>query len=604
MMKSWLLLFLLLLQTTVSFLSDPGVACTDHSDCTVLGHRYGCLLYRCADFTDHSLVSCTTQEDCCAQEDGGCEEDKYTCVRTYLPPYPEGFCLLSSSLHSCSSQSSCPGTPGLTSCCGEWCCPTEYYSQWRNFSCFSHVQCRAWSTGQYCCPDSTCCHSLPDYQDYYAYDYDTMQYTTDTDTTTEGLYENYQQYHGDTTYGYSYDGDDMNTNSTENENESNKSEIAESDNLSSHDDAFIESETEDVAGLNKNEKYDFFPVKDIFSQNNSTRKKADNELLNKNLGEEVDIVSLQDSSEFDDSDENLDSTLHYEIISNTIEPQEESREQDSADSEKDIDSVGEDNASLENTDEEINFFPSEHVLLTIEAENITENIESEIALEDTSPVTLGSTSIEEDLFDGFANEVSVFTSNYTENETATESSEFETFTIFENTVTVEEGSGLEFPDSAENVFVEQIEDDSSAQTVETLDNINEDFEITTSSGDLSLSVFENSGDVEQDDDEIESDTEQPTNIKSVKVRVNVKSADYVNSENEIVKNKLKFHTPEEFVSDITRQIESGGDGLNVWSKDQDIFDSQNGSGLSELNSFMLFMCSLILLLNFKCSFQK
>ena len=97
-------------------------------------------------------------------------------------------------------------------------------------------------------------------------------------------------------------------------------------------------------------------------------------------------------------------------------------------------------------------------------------------------------------------------------------------------------------------------------------------------------------------------SKQVTNIKSVKVRVNVKSADYVNSD--IVKNKLKFHTPEEFVSDITRQIESGGDGLNVWSEDQDIFDSHNGSGLSELNNCMLFMCSLILSLNFKCCFQK
>ena len=69
------------------------------------------------------------------------------------------------------------------------------------------MQCRAWSTGQYCCPDSICCHSLPDYQDYYAYDYDTLQYTTNTDSTTEGYHDYYandtwqdhhQQYREDT----------------------------------------------------------------------------------------------------------------------------------------------------------------------------------------------------------------------------------------------------------------------------------------------------------------------------------------------------------------------------------------------------------------------
>ena len=69
------------MMTLVEMSSMTSVACTDHSDCIVLGHRYGCLLYRCADFTDHSLVSCTTQEDCCGEEEGGCEEDLYTCVR-------------------------------------------------------------------------------------------------------------------------------------------------------------------------------------------------------------------------------------------------------------------------------------------------------------------------------------------------------------------------------------------------------------------------------------------------------------------------------------------------------------------------------------------
>ena len=34
------------------------------AQCTVLGQRYGCPLYRCTDFTDHSLVSCITRLLC------------------------------------------------------------------------------------------------------------------------------------------------------------------------------------------------------------------------------------------------------------------------------------------------------------------------------------------------------------------------------------------------------------------------------------------------------------------------------------------------------------------------------------------------------------
>ena len=58
MTKCSLSLFLLL-SLEIKMSKMTSVAWTDHSDCTVLGHRYGCLLYRCADFTDHSLVSCT-----------------------------------------------------------------------------------------------------------------------------------------------------------------------------------------------------------------------------------------------------------------------------------------------------------------------------------------------------------------------------------------------------------------------------------------------------------------------------------------------------------------------------------------------------------------
>ena len=86
MMKCCLFSLLLLsMQTSMlSMLEMSGMtsmACTDHSDCTVLGHRYGCLLYRCADYTDTSMLSCTEQEDCCQEEGAHCQDDFYTCVR-------------------------------------------------------------------------------------------------------------------------------------------------------------------------------------------------------------------------------------------------------------------------------------------------------------------------------------------------------------------------------------------------------------------------------------------------------------------------------------------------------------------------------------------
>merc|ERR1711892_1012117 len=352
-------------------LPDPGVACTDHSDCTVLGHRYGCLLYRCADYTDTSRRTCQAQEDCCQGEED-CQEEEYTCVRTYLPPHPEGFCLYSSSMQSCSSQSPCPGTGGLTECCGEWCCPTEFYSQWQNFSCFSHTQCRAWSTGQYCCPDSTCCHSLPDYQEYYDYDYQTGQYTTaDTDTATLGQYYDYQ-YHGDTsTQGYS-------------------------DKEYSHNhtgDAFIQTVTEDVAeNVDNNEKYDFFPVKDIF-QKGLIDLDSEEESSKSDESEEVNIVSLVDTSEKEESQESPDSTLHYEIISNTVE---------STDSENIIFSVDEDTSV--DTEDAINRLNEiNHNLLTdVAAENSIEKDEVDTIIKKT--YSLSCETIEEDVLDNSADE--------------------------------------------------------------------------------------------------------------------------------------------------------------------------------------------------------
>ena len=152
----------------------PEVACLDHSDCTQLGHKFGCLLYRCVD---HSLVqSCQSAQDC---------PEDWDCIRTRLPGYPPGLCVPQSSLLACSA--SC-------TCCGQTCCPPSYQSQWADMSCVSDQQCRAWATGQFCCEEGRCCDSREDYQeDYslyqYQYDYYNNNYSDYYDTYTTHHYQ-------------------------------------------------------------------------------------------------------------------------------------------------------------------------------------------------------------------------------------------------------------------------------------------------------------------------------------------------------------------------------------------------------------------------------
>merc|ERR1719250_214508 len=516
---------------------DPGVACTDHSDCTVLGHRYGCLLYKCTDYTDTSLLSCQDQEDCCQGDDECQETGLYTCVRTYLPPHPEGFCLLSSTLSPCSSQSSCSGDQG---CCGDWCCPAEYFSQWQNFSCFSHQQCRAWHTGQYCCPDSSCCMSLPDYEDYYSYDYHTGQYSEDSYTTTMGYYD----YQGYTDNPFKIGGDT-------NEDEVNS--------------AFNEQVTENE------ETIDFFPVKDVFKNMAMGQGDVEDVLKEKERGE-VDIVSLQDTSEEDESNTSLDSTLHYEIISNNVYP---------------IEDANEHNDSLEETDDvknslngaAINFFPSDHVLLIAMPENITETADTEVAVEEGSSLE-NITQDQEDLFDysgdTSANIADITTippdydiesvTDITEN---TETAEFESVT---NSIAKDMGSGLELPEEALNTHVEQIIGEGSAETDDTMDTvIKEGFEITTNVVDY---LFEEGGSGDIELSELKPD-ENVSNIKSVKVKVNVKSAEHLNADYNLVEKKSQ--SLGEFPSDIPNHNESGAKELKVFNKDKAVLSGHSGS---------------------------
>ena len=74
MSPAWLLCLWLAVLT--SSLRDPleeegpEVACLDHSDCTRLGHKFGCLVWRCVD---HSLTTgCISAQDCGDEADFQC----------------------------------------------------------------------------------------------------------------------------------------------------------------------------------------------------------------------------------------------------------------------------------------------------------------------------------------------------------------------------------------------------------------------------------------------------------------------------------------------------------------------------------------------------
>jgi len=133
-------------------LTEKG--CLDHSDCTLLGYKYGCLVYKCVDYS--KVIGCDEYKLCPSDE-------KYECIRTYLPGYSEGVCVAASSLNQCDTET--------CSCCGQYCCPEKYHDQWKQTPCVTHTQCRSWGTGQYCCPDNQCCNVMPSYDYYYDYDY-------------------------------------------------------------------------------------------------------------------------------------------------------------------------------------------------------------------------------------------------------------------------------------------------------------------------------------------------------------------------------------------------------------------------------------------------
>ena len=73
-------IIVIILQLTVSYsqynplMDDPtDRGCLDHSDCTVLGYKFGCLLYKCIDYS--VVTGC--------DEFLHCPSDKQQCIRYF-----------------------------------------------------------------------------------------------------------------------------------------------------------------------------------------------------------------------------------------------------------------------------------------------------------------------------------------------------------------------------------------------------------------------------------------------------------------------------------------------------------------------------------------
>jgi len=236
-------------------------------------------------------------------------------------------------------------------------------------------------------------------------------------------------------------------------------------------------------------------------------------------------------------------------------------------------------------------------------ENITETADTEVAVEEGSSLE-NITLDQEDLFDSSGDisadiaDITTIPPDYdiesvtdiTEN---TEAAEFESVT---NSIAKDMGSGLELPEEALNTHVEQIIGEGSAETDDTMDTvIKEGFEITTNVVDY---LFEESGSGDIELSELKPD-ENVSNIKSVKVKVNVKSAEHLNADYNLAENKSQ--SPGEFASDITNHNESGAKELKVFSKDKAVLSSHSGSEVFKCNNIVVLCISLLVLsLNLKC----
>jgi len=123
-----------------------GVACIDDSDCTVLGHKYVCYLYKCINWVSHNQ---------CHHSHPQCPHNHHCHRLTTVFDEHEHICV--PKLAQCEKHSDCKRHH---KCCKNTCCPKHYFEQWKSFSCVIDEQCVEWNTGQRCCSGGKCCDDM------------------------------------------------------------------------------------------------------------------------------------------------------------------------------------------------------------------------------------------------------------------------------------------------------------------------------------------------------------------------------------------------------------------------------------------------------------
>ena len=99
------------------------VACIDDSDCTQLGHKFVCHLYKCINWVEQT--PCSLSSPCHQQEE---QEEECQRVSNLYEDQTE-ICL--PRRRPCSAHSDCGDE--RERCCRDSCCPTQFYRAWTQF---------------------------------------------------------------------------------------------------------------------------------------------------------------------------------------------------------------------------------------------------------------------------------------------------------------------------------------------------------------------------------------------------------------------------------------------------------------------------------------
>lgn len=140
----------------------PFPVCIDDSDCVKLGegNKYACFQYLCYPWKDDTHIAPKDRRRTCRKDDE-CEPGQ-ECFRHHdKRQVNRGLCF--DEIKNCDTADDC--SKGYQ-CCGGSCCEKQYYMQFADLPCISHLGCQDLGLGRFCCPrgrnqSSECCDVDP-----------------------------------------------------------------------------------------------------------------------------------------------------------------------------------------------------------------------------------------------------------------------------------------------------------------------------------------------------------------------------------------------------------------------------------------------------------